>query len=194
MLPDVKLDHAIENLVDGAFFNSGQMLLRHRAHLCAREGLRAVRRRFRRAHEEIRRRQSARPGDDARADGARELCRSCAQPQRGGAAQGREAAHRDEGRERQARLALPRAGGADQRQPPDGGDARGDLRAGRRHHEGARRRRGDHADERQPLRADRLDLDDRHGPRGGDRRSRRDRHGLHEPLRLCRSRRSSGPA
>ena len=34
---DANLDHAIENLVDGAFFNSGPVLLRHRAHLCARE-------------------------------------------------------------------------------------------------------------------------------------------------------------
>ena len=33
---DADLAHAVENLVDGAFFNSGQSLLRHRAHLRAR--------------------------------------------------------------------------------------------------------------------------------------------------------------
>ena len=68
-------------------------------------------------------------------------------------------------RRRPAGLALSRAGGADQRQSPDGGDARGELRARGRHHEGARRRGGDHADERQSLWTDGLDLDARPGPR-----------------------------
>ncbi len=31
---DANLAHAVENLVDGSFFNSGPELLRHRAHLC----------------------------------------------------------------------------------------------------------------------------------------------------------------
>ena len=80
--------------------------------------------------------------------------------------------------ERQGRLALSRAGGADQCRPPDGGDARGELRPGRRHHEGARRRRGDRADERQPLRPDRLDLD-----RATSTRAARDRRPRSRPAR-----------
>ena len=51
-------------------FNSGPVLLRHRAHLCARGRLRQVRRRLRRPDEAIRARRSARPEDDARPDGA----------------------------------------------------------------------------------------------------------------------------
>ena len=43
------------------------------------------------------------------------------------------------------------------------------------------------ADERQPLRADRLDLDHGHRPRRRARQPDRDRHGVHEPLRLSRS-------
>ena len=49
-----------------------------------------------------------------------------------------------------------------------------------------RRRRGDPADERLALWADRLDLDPRHGRRRAHRRADRDRHRLHEPLRLSR--------
>ena len=36
---DANLDHAVENLVDGAFFNSGQCCCAHRAHLCARRAV-----------------------------------------------------------------------------------------------------------------------------------------------------------
>ena len=43
--PDVDLAHAVENVVDGAYFNSGPMLLRHRARLRACRRLRQVRRR-----------------------------------------------------------------------------------------------------------------------------------------------------
>ena len=38
--PDVDLKHAVENIVDGAYFNSGPVLLRHRARLCARRCVR----------------------------------------------------------------------------------------------------------------------------------------------------------
>ena len=64
---DADLAHAVETLVDGAFFNSGPVLLRHRAHLCRAERLRRIRRRLRRADQGLCARRSARRGDDARA-------------------------------------------------------------------------------------------------------------------------------
>ena len=59
---------------------------------------------------------------------------------------------------------------------------------GRRHHEGEGRRRGDPADERQRVRPDRVALDQGSRPRRRHRQPNPDRNGLHEPLRLSRSR------
>ena len=67
---DAKLDHAVENLVDGAFFNSGQCCCGIERIYVHEKVYEPVRRRLRRPHQAIRRRQSARSGDDARADGA----------------------------------------------------------------------------------------------------------------------------
>ena len=67
VLPDAKLDHAIENLVDGAFFNSGQCccgIERIYVHEAVYEPFLEG---FVESHEEIPRRQSARAGHDDRA-------------------------------------------------------------------------------------------------------------------------------
>ena len=64
---DANLDHAIENIVDGAYFNSGQSccgLQRVYVHDAA---VQEVHRRLRRAHAQVRARRSDRAGDDARA-------------------------------------------------------------------------------------------------------------------------------
>ena len=58
---------------------------------------------------------------------------------------------------------------------------------GRRHHEGAKRRRSPGADERQPVRIDRVAVDAGRCARRAHCRSTRNRHGLHEPVRLSRS-------
>ena len=194
VMADAKLDHAIENLVDGAFYNSGQcccgierIYVDERVYDDFVDGFADLTKKY----------VVGSPldaADDPWADGARRLRRYGARAGRRGEAQGRDAAGQHAGRERPAGLALPRAGGAGRRQPPDGGDARGELRPGRRHHEGARRRRGRHPDERQPLRPDRLDLDHRHRSRRRPRQPDRDRHGLHEPLRLSRPAAGAGPA
>ena len=115
------------------------------------------------AHEGVRRRQSARSGDDARPDGARQASPTMSASHIDEAVRkGAKPHDRHEGRGRPARLALPRAGGALDVDHQMAVMREETLRAGRRHHEGARRRGGGHADERQPLRADRLDLDRRH--------------------------------
>ena len=57
---DAKLDHAIENLVDGAFYNSGQCCCGVERIYVDAERLRRFRRGLRRSHPQIRRRQSAR--------------------------------------------------------------------------------------------------------------------------------------
>ena len=90
---------------------------------------------------------------------------------RGGGGRG-EAADRPgalPGRHRRQRLS--RAADPGRRRPLDAGDDRGELRAGRRDHAGQGRRGGDPADERQPLRPDRLGLDRRRRHGGGDRRA-----------------------
>ena len=137
---DAKLDHAIENLVDGAFYNSGQCCCGvERIYVDAKiyddfvEGFADLTRKY----------VVGNPLDAATTLGPMVralLRRHGAQPDRRGIAQRRQGARQYEGRRRPARLALPRAGGAHQRQSPDGGDAGGELRACGRHHEGARRR------------------------------------------------------
>ena len=171
--PDVDLAHAVENVVDGALFQFRPMLLRHRARLRARRRLRQVRRRLRRPDEAIRARRSARPEDHARADGAAAPRRDRARSHRRGAAQGRARADRHQGvREGQGRLDLCGAAGAGGCRSFHEGDDGRDLRPRGRHHEGEGRRRGDPADERLALWADRLDLDPGHGRRRAHRRAR----------------------
>ena len=166
---DAKLDYAVENLVDGAFFNSGQCC-------CGVERIYV--------HEDVYdefvegfvdetqgldARQSARAGHRRRADGAAAVRRPRARADGRGAAQGRHGASQDAGTSGDK-------AGSPYLAPEVLTDVNHQMAVmreesfgpGRRHHEGARRRRGDHADERQPLWADRLDL---------DRRSRRARRG-----------------
>ena len=64
---DANLEHAVENLVDGAFFNSGQCCCGIERVYVHESVYDALRRGLRRPDEEIRARQSARPGDHARA-------------------------------------------------------------------------------------------------------------------------------
>ena len=72
------------------------VLLRHRAHLRAREALRPLRRGRGRSREHLCARQSARRSDDARPDGAQALRRSGAPAERGSRGEGREGAYRHE--------------------------------------------------------------------------------------------------
>ena len=136
--PDAKLDYAVENLVDGSFFNSGQSC-------CGVERIYV--------HKDVYDKFVAgfvenakgwtlgnplEAGHRCRADGRTEIRRSRARADRRGAAQGRDGASQDDVQGRHGRLALSRPRSAHQRQPPDGRDARGKLRARRRHHEGRR--------------------------------------------------------
>ena len=158
---DAKLDHAIENLVDGAFYNSGQCC-------CGVERIyvdAAVYDDFVAGFTDLTRNyvvgnpleQATTLGPMARGSFADTVREQIAEARRKGATTLINMKVESD----RARLALSCAGGADQRQPPDGGDARGELRARGRHHEGARRRRGRDADERQSLWTDGFDLDAR---------------------------------
>ena len=162
VLADAKLDHAVDNLVEGAFFNSGQcccgierVYVHEKVYDDFVDGFVAETKNYVA-------RQSARAGDDDGADGAGALRRFHPRAEGRGAAQGRQGAHEHEGRRATSRLALSAGRSADQCRPPDERHARGKLWADRRHHEGAQRRGSDRADERQPLRPDGLDLDARH--------------------------------
>ena len=126
---DANLDHAIENLVDGAFFNSGQCCCGiERIYVaCARLSTTSSRA----SSISTRKYVLGNPLDEATTLGPMAhaaLRRHGARAERGGAAQGREGADRHEGAERPRRLALSRAGGADRRRSPDERDARGELR------------------------------------------------------------------
>ena len=85
----------------------GPVLLRHRAHLCAREALRPLRRGRGQSREHLCARQSARRGDDARPDGAQALRRSRAPAERGSGGEGREGAYRRRSVSRRIRAAPP---------------------------------------------------------------------------------------
>ena len=157
--------HAVENLVDGAFFNSGQCC-------CGIERIyvhEALYDRFVEAFAELTRRyvlgNPLDAGDDARADGASALRRSRAPPDRRGAREGRARPHRRARPSRRMPTGTPYLAPQvlTERRSPDERDDRGELRPRGRHHEGEVRRGGDRADERQPVWPDRLDLDERHG-------------------------------
>ena len=89
VLPDAKMDHAVANLVDGAFFNSGQCCCGIERIYVHEQGLRPVRRGLRRRNEELDARQSARTGDHHGADGAGAFRRPDPRAEGRGAAQGR---------------------------------------------------------------------------------------------------------
>ncbi len=192
---DANLAHAVENIVDGAYFNSGQSCCGLQRIYVHERIVRRVRRRLRRSHAQVRARQSARRSDDARSGRAHGGGRHDPRADRSFDRCRRQGGDRRSAVSRQPRrLAVSRAAGAARRGQLHAGDARGSLRPGRGHHESAVRRTGDRADERQHLRPHRGDLDLGRGRCAVDRRSRRDRHVVHEPLRLSRSRRWPGSA
>ena len=94
VLPDAKLDHAVDNLVDGAFYNSGQcccgierIYVHEKVYDDFVEGFVAETKNYVA-------RQSARPGDDHGPDGAGALRRLHPRAEGRGAAQGCDRAHR----------------------------------------------------------------------------------------------------
>ena len=137
VLPDAKMDHAVANLVDGAFYNSGQcccgierVYVHEKVYDEFVDGFIALTKNY----------VVGNPLDQATTMGPMAQARFADFDPRAegrGAAQGRQGAYRHEGRRRQSGLALPGARGADRCRPPDERDARGKLRADRRHHEGA---------------------------------------------------------
>ena len=190
---DANLAHAVENIVDGAYFNSGQsccgiqrIYVHERLYGAFVDGFVDLTRKY----------VLGNPLEEATTLGpvvrtaAADTIRAQIQASIDAGAQGgdrRSAVSREPHRH-----AVSRAAGAARRGQLHAGDARGSLRPGRGHHESAVRRAGDRADERQRVRADRGDLDRGCGRCAVDRRSRRDRHVVHEPLRLSRSRAGLG--
>ena len=131
--------HAIENLVDGAFFNSGQCCCGIERIYVHEAPLRPLRRRLRRsdratmcsAIRSTRRRRSGRWRTSASPN-------SCARRRSEALAKGAQGAYR---RRRPsppipASTRLSRAAGSDRCRSLDERDARGELRPRRRHHEG----------------------------------------------------------
>ena len=118
MRPDADLEHAVENIVDGAYFNSGQCccgIERVYVHADVYDNFVDG---FADLTQAIRARRSARPEDHARADGAAAARRDRARSYRRGAAQGREGADRHQGiRARQGRIDLRGAAGAGECRP-----------------------------------------------------------------------------
>ena len=85
---DVDIAHAVENVVDGGYFNSGQRCCGiERVYVHAESTTSSSR--LRRPDEAIRARRSARSGDDARPDGAAAARRDRARPYRRGAERAR---------------------------------------------------------------------------------------------------------
>ncbi len=159
---DADVAHAVENLVDGAFFNSGQSCCGiERIYVHEQvwgpfvEGFTALTR-------TVRAGRSARAGHDARADGRDALRRSRAAPDRAGAGQGRQGAYRCGGVPAQPRRhAVAGAAGADRGRPRHGRDDAGELRPRGRADEGRRRRRGAAPHERFALWPDGVGVDAR---------------------------------
>ena len=159
VLPDAKLDHAVANLVEGAFYNSGQcccgierVYVHEKVYDQFVEGFVAETKNYVVGNPLE---QATTMGPMAQARFADFIREQKAEALRKGAV-----AHMNTSYDgRQGRIALSAGRGADQCRPPDERHARGKLRPDRRHHEGAQRRGSHRADERQPLRPDRLDLD-----------------------------------
>ena len=172
---DANLAHAIENLVDGAYFNSGQSccgIQRVYVHASLYDA-------FVEGWVELTRKYvlgspldpDTTLGPVVRTAAADEIRRQVAATV---AAGGR------------AVIAVSRAAGAAWCRPRDAGDARGGVRAGGRDHEGRFGRGSGPAHERHRLRAHGCDLDGRRGSGAGDRRPGADGHLVHESLRLPR--------
>ena len=170
VLPDAKMDHAVANLVEGAFFNSGQcccgierVYVHEKVYDEFVEGFVAETKNYAVGNPLE---QATTMGPMAQARFADLIREQKAEALRKGAD-----AHMNTANDGQRVAGSPYLArrGAHQCRPPDVSHARGKFRPDRRHHEGEERRGGDRADERQPLRPDRLDLDRRH--RARDRRS-----------------------
>ena len=138
---DANLDHAIENIVDGAYFNSGQsccglqrVYVHHGIYQKFVDGFIDLTRKY--VLDDPRD-----SGHDARAGGAHRRGGWRAHADRCFGEGGRQAGDRRVGIcEKRARHAVSRAAGAAERRSPHAHHARGNLRAGRRHHEGQLRR------------------------------------------------------
>ena len=165
---DADLAHAVENLVDGAFFNSGQSC-------CGIERIYVhadVYDRFVEGAAELTRRYVL--DDPTKADTTLgpmvRTSRVRARADRRSRAPGRATARRRKSLSAQrARHAVCRAADPRRRRSLDARHDRGDLRSRGRHHEGTLRRRGDRPHERQRLRPDGCPLDIGPGGRDGDR-------------------------
>ena len=105
--PDANLAFAIENVVDAGYLQFRPVVLRGRAHLCPRGGLRRVRRRGGGDDQGLQARLAGRPGDDARAGGPRQGGGFRPRPGREGEAAGREGADRPEALRRPTGRARP---------------------------------------------------------------------------------------
>ena len=184
---DANLDHAVENLVDGSFFNSGQSC-------CGVERIyvhRDVYDRFVPAFVENARGWTLGDpldpativGPMARPNFADLVREQTAEALRKGATAHLKSTH-PRGGAGSTYLAPEVLTGVNHQMAVMREESFGPV-VGIMH--GRRRRRGDHADERQPLRAHRLDLDRGPRRRGAARGAGRDRHGLRQPLRLSRS-------
>ena len=184
---DADLEHAIENLADGAFFNSGQSC-------CAIERIyvhRDVYDRFVDGLVEFARSYRLDdPTDPATTLGplVRPAAAEFVRGQIAEAVAAGATAHLDPKAfpKDAARFRVHGAAGPDRRRSHHAHHDRGDVRPGGRRHAGGLGRRGDPPHERQSLWPDRGDLDRGCGRGDPDRRSGRDRHLVHEPLRLPR--------
>ncbi len=136
VMEDADLDAAVDTLMDGATYNSGQCCCGIERIYVHRETLRRLRREIGRVGFELQARQSARCGHDARTDGPQAVCHGGADRRSAMRSPREPNAGRSEalpGRRRRG-LSCP----ADPRQcrPLDGFDDRRNLRSDRRHHEG----------------------------------------------------------
>ena len=152
---DANLAHAIENIVDGAYFNCGQsccglqrIYVHERLYGAFVDGFVELTRKYvlgnpTRCSDDARpRRAHGRRRRDSHADRCVDRSRRA-----------RRAIREEDFPASRARHAVSRAAGAARSRSLDAGDARGNLRPGRGHHEGAVGRAGDRADERQRLSA-----------------------------------------
>ena len=162
--PTSDLAHAVENVVDGVYFNSGQCCCGiERVYVHADvydkfvDGFVTLTKQYV-LDDPLDQKTTLGPMAQPR------LAKTVRDHIGEAAAQGREGADRHQGvRARPGWLDLRGAAGAGECRSLHEGDDGGDVRTGRRHHEGEGRRRGDPPDEQLALWADRLDLDARHG-------------------------------
>ena len=168
---DADVAHAIENLVDGAYFNSGQsccgiqrVYVHERVYDDFVAGWMKLTRGYVLGNPLA---PETTLGPVVRQTAADTILRQIELSIGAGARPAFDGADFGEGTRR---AAVPRAAAAARSRSLDARDARGDLRPGRRHHEGRLRRSRDIAHQRQRVRADRGDLDPRRGCRSCNRR------------------------